>query len=179
MFSKSGLQLVAWIGMAYLAAIVQIRWTDGLNVVLALAAVWLCRHPGSRGVLGVAITGLLLDAVGNDRLGLHLGLCGLLAALTVTALSGWLTARWWMPPLIAAWLVFGDAAMTAGVLSATSSVPFDLSDTLRTAGRSALATGALVGGVTLLAIAARRCLSLPANVSGVRLNNQWNRLTDA
>jgi hypothetical protein len=84
-----------------------------------------------------------------------------------------------MPPLMAAWLTFGDVALAAGTLSATSPAPFDLSDTLRTAGMSALATGALVGGVWLIGIALRRCVSFPTNGAGVRLNNHWKRLTEA
>jgi hypothetical protein len=178
MASRHSLTLAAWIVMAYLAAVAQVRWQSGPNVVLALAAVWLCRHPGSRGVLGVAIVGLLLDAAGNGRLGLHLGICGLLAALALTALSGGMT-RWWMPPLMAAWLVFGDVVIEAGVLTATLSAPLDLSDTLRAAGSSASATGALVAAVMGLGFLLRRCLFRPAEATVVRLHNQWHRLTEA
>jgi cell shape-determining protein MreD len=179
MYSKSGLHLAAWIAMAYFTAIVQIRWTDGPNIVLALAAVWLCRHPGSRGLVGVALAGLLLDAVGNGRLGLHLGVCGMLAALTALALSSGQMQRWWMPTLMAAWLAFGEAAIEAGLPSATSSTPLDLSGSLRTAAGSAFATGTLVAAVTVLGFVASRCLPSPMAASGVRLSNQWHRLTEA
>jgi cell shape-determining protein MreD len=178
MSSRTGFTLALWLAAAYTAAVVQIRWPTGPNFVLALAAVWWCRHPGSRGVFGVAVAGLLLDALGNGRLGLHLGLCGLLAALSTTAFSPGIIVRWWMPPLMAAWLTFSDAALEAGLLSAITSAPFDLSATLQAAGTSAGITGGLVAGLMLFGFLARRCLSWSAESSADRLHNQWHRLTE-
>jgi len=178
MSSKTGFVFVVWLATAYAAAVVQVCWPTGPNFVLALAAAWWCRHLGSRGVLGVAIAGLLLDALGNGRLGLHLGVCGLLAALSTAALSPGMTARWWMPLLMAAWLTFGDAALETGLLSATTSTPFDLSETLQAAGTSAGTTSGLVAGLMLFGFLAQRCLPWSAEPSTVRLHNQWHRLTE-
>ncbi|MDZ4686772.1 MAG: hypothetical protein SH850_16995 [Planctomycetaceae bacterium] len=182
MSSKQSYELAGWALMAYIAVVVQIAFcpdTGGPHCVLALAAGWLCRHPGPRGVFGVALGGLLLDAVGNGRLGLHLGTCGMLAALAASALSGGMTARWWVRPVIAAWLAFGDTAVSATLLSLTTPTRLDLSDVLRDAGASALWTAALVAAVALSGTLLSRCLAPHVSASSVRLSNRWNRLSEA
>ncbi|HUQ69321.1 MAG TPA: hypothetical protein VM165_07360 [Planctomycetaceae bacterium] len=182
MSSKQGCELAGWALIAYIAAVVQIAFcpdAGGPHCVLALAAWWLCRHPGPRGVLWVALSGLLLDAVGNGRLGLHLGTCGMLAALATSALSSGMTARWWVRPVIAAWLAFGDAAVSATLLSLTTPAPLDLSTVLRDAGVSALWTAVLVAEVGLSGTLVSRCLAPQVSAPSVRLSNRWNRLSEA
>jgi hypothetical protein len=176
---KPHYELPGWLLLAYIAIVVQIAFLPdaaGPNCVLGAAAAWLCRCPGPRGVLGVALGGLLLDVVGNGRLGLHLGLCGMLAALAASALTGGTIARWWVRPVIAAWLAFGDAAISAMLESPTS---LDLTVVLCNAGASAMWTAALLAAVRLSGTLIGRCLAPHVSVPAVRLCNRWNRLTEA
>lgn len=182
MTTRSVMILMSWMAAAYVAAVMQVTVPAndfGMNVVLAVAAAWLCRHRGSRGVLGVAGAGLLLDALGNDRLGLHLGSCGVLAAMAVASGALQRAPSWLLLSLMAGWLACGDAAVTTAALSFSTATPFSLSEAMRSAVQSGISTAALVAVVLGLITVCRRSLAIPSRVSAVQLNNHWNRLTEA
>jgi cell shape-determining protein MreD len=171
-----------WIGVAYIAAVAQVR-CNGVetapNLVLAVATAWWSRHPGSPGVLGIAAAGLLLDSMGHGRLGLHLAVCGVLAALATMALSAEAVGRWWSRPVMSSWLVFGNVAASAGLLAMIDRTPLDLSDSLQRALASALATAGIVAGIDLILFVLGRCVVGSNSVTALRLGNRWNRLTEA
>jgi hypothetical protein len=174
MTSPHQLKLAVWLGLVYVAAVVQTAWGPEPHWLLAVAAGWLTTQPGARGVLGVAAIGGVLDAVGSGRLGLHLGTCGVLAA--VAAMSLGTLSRGWQRPLVAAWLTFGNGVVSALVLSLSTSSPLPTA-ALREAAVSAAYTAGLIAGVALLWTIIRRCLHNSVGVPTVRLGNRWHRLT--
>uniref|UniRef100_A0A7C2NTK7 Rod shape-determining protein MreD n=1 Tax=Schlesneria paludicola TaxID=360056 RepID=A0A7C2NTK7_9PLAN len=178
--SNRGFEVAAWLGLGYLSAVLQTAFdakSAGPHWMLAVAAGWLTMHPGPRGVLGVAAIGLVLDAVGNGRLGLHLAICGALAAAAILVLGP--MSRWWHRPLVAAGLAFGDAMLFESLASLSLSTRPDLLGLLRTSAATAAWTAGLLAAATLMTTVGLRLLDCGPATSALRLNNRWNRLTNA
>lgn len=171
----------AAIGFAiYAAATIQVALgdEDGPQWLLALAAWWLCTTAPHHGTLGVAGIGLCLDVMGHDRVGLHLAICGVLAALVRSCLTGDLASRVWSYPLVTFWLVWGDLTISHTIRGLSSGAPIDLPSF---SSKALLVAGETVGIVLLLMF----CFDLvgryfrPITHAGSpRLNNRWSRLAE-
>lgn len=175
------LRAVALVAVAYLALVLELASSSALVrpvwAALAVTAI-VMNSRSSLGVFGAAGVGLAVDAASHSRLGLHVAVYGVTAALCVAVRDRRATPPWWMSPLLAFLVATND-----GLVSRVAPIVRHSDATLR---GSAVETVAVQGALTALAAAsvvfgaaiARRLWAPSVDRHNLQLSNRWTMLTE-
>ncbi|MDX1969384.1 MAG: hypothetical protein SFV23_19560 [Planctomycetaceae bacterium] len=165
----------------YAAASIQLTILPepGPQLLLAVAVWILCESSPRGGILWAMAIGLLLDAAGHGRLGLHVATCGVLAATAHATILTSDRPAFWHGPVIAGWLAWGDSMISQILQRSLAQDAMELvAVTLHAVAIAGLTAAVVLAGVIFRELT-RRCFMLREYPSVVRLENQWSRLTEA
>jgi|GEM_PF-5029931 len=153
----------------------------GPQWVLVVLCWWLGwgRQTSRYRVLWAMLCGLCLDLAGHQQLGLHLAICGGLAAALSLSCAPSVFRNAWALPAIAVGCGVGQQFLSdnlASLIAAKETIP--PGTMLIAAVYRGLMTGGVVLALVLLQVMARRLLRSERSHNVFTLQNQWTRLSE-
>lgn len=153
--------------------------STGPQWVLVVLCWWLGRQTGRHMVQWAMLCGFALDLAGHQQLGLHLAICGGLAACLSLVIAPHLFRNSIALPVIAVWFAGMQTLLSEsviGLLNAGEVLP--LKTMLADAALRGLMTGAVVLSLVIWQVVMQRLFDNSQTTATVTLENQWLRLSE-
>lgn len=168
--------------LLYAALALQVSWDDaqGPQWVLVVLCWWLGQMTSRQMVQWAMLCGLSLDLAGHESLGLHLAVCGGLAACLSLTVSYSLVRGFITLPVITIWFAATHLLITESLARSLSiGESTSLAVLLESAARCGLMTGGVVLLLSVIQVMMRRLLWNSHAGQYRELQNQWLRLSEA